>query len=194
MSRSLELLKQFRLGLCLDGGGLLHPALPTEILESAYYTPSPPDVNIAGRPLIHQFPVNTRPKAQSFGLWNQSAYAKKATADTPSPSTGILVAAPPDCVRRSPKGEGWCRLSDSNQRPTVYKTVALPAELKRHRGYPVILRDGKADKGFRKKRGRLNGRETDRRPCLFWFRVSIMSGCWRWSAARPGPRPIRSAP
>ncbi len=26
----------------------------------------------------------------------------------------------------------WCRKSDSNQRPTDYKSVALPAELYRH--------------------------------------------------------------
>src|SRR5690606_7149954 len=26
----------------------------------------------------------------------------------------------------------WCRLSDSNRRPTAYKAVALPAELSRH--------------------------------------------------------------
>lgn len=30
----------------------------------------------------------------------------------------------------SPK---WCRLSDSNQPPTDYKSVALPNELKRHK-------------------------------------------------------------
>ena len=28
----------------------------------------------------------------------------------------------------------WCRLSDSNQSPTDYKSVALPNELKRHNG------------------------------------------------------------
>src|SRR6267378_8092176 len=28
---------------------------------------------------------------------------------------------------------GWCRLTDSNRRPTVYKTAALPTELSRLR-------------------------------------------------------------
>ncbi len=26
----------------------------------------------------------------------------------------------------------WCRLSESNQQPTDYKSVALPIELRRH--------------------------------------------------------------
>ena len=29
----------------------------------------------------------------------------------------------------------WCRLSESNQSPTDYKSVALPDELKRHNKY-----------------------------------------------------------
>ena len=32
----------------------------------------------------------------------------------------------------------WCRLSDSNQPPTDYKSVALPDELKRQHHYNII--------------------------------------------------------
>lgn len=33
--------------------------------------------------------------------------------------------------QRAISSQYWCRLSESNGRPTVYKTVALPTELKR---------------------------------------------------------------
>ena len=33
----------------------------------------------------------------------------------------------------------WCRLSDSNQPPTDYKSVALPDELKRQKINKVII-------------------------------------------------------
>ena len=48
---------------------------------------------------------------------------------------------------------GWCRLRDSNPRPTVYKTVALPTELNRRR----------ATDGYQ--RGRAGAR--DRGTCFF---------------------------
>ncbi len=34
---------------------------------------------------------------------------------------------------------GWCRLSDSNRRPTAYKAVALPTELKRRLGNHINM-------------------------------------------------------
>jgi hypothetical protein len=33
----------------------------------------------------------------------------------------------------------WCRMSDSNRRPTAYKAVALPTELIRHDLYSTSL-------------------------------------------------------
>ena len=44
---------------------------------------------------------------------------------------GGAASSPPD-ARRLPGGpEIWCRLQDSNPRPSVYKTAALPTELSR---------------------------------------------------------------
>src|SRR5690606_27504185 len=42
-----------------------------------------------------------------------------------------LARAQAGAAARSGGIAGWCRLSDSNGRPTAYKAVALPAELKR---------------------------------------------------------------
>src|SRR5690606_19059244 len=42
----------------------------------------------------------------------------------------------------------WCRVSDSNRRPTAYKAVALPAELTR-RWCPIAV-DGAANQEFRR--------------------------------------------
>src|SRR5581483_1649777 len=39
------------------------------------------------------------------------------------------AANPPE--NPAPWGEDWCRLGDSNTRPTHYECVALPAELRR---------------------------------------------------------------
>jgi hypothetical protein len=44
------------------------------------------------------------------------------------------LAAPAAWGRpKSPRPTAWCRVSDSNRRPTAYKAVALPAELTRRR-------------------------------------------------------------
>lgn len=37
-----------------------------------------------------------------------------------------------DASRIQAGGAEWCRLSESNGRPTAYKAVALPTELRRH--------------------------------------------------------------
>ncbi len=41
------------------------------------------------------------------------------------------------CVQNGPS-EGWCPRTESNRRPSVYKTAALPAELQGH-GAPVSI-------------------------------------------------------
>ncbi len=43
-----------------------------------------------------------------------------------------LQSAPFDRSGTQPNIFLWCRLSESNQSPTDYKSVALPDELKRH--------------------------------------------------------------
>ena len=44
-----------------------------------------------------------------------------------------LQSAPFDRSGTQPNIFLWCRLSESNQSPTDYKSVALPDELKRHK-------------------------------------------------------------
>ena len=42
-------------------------------------------------------------------------------------------------LRTGIAASAWCRLSDSNRRPTAYKAVALPAELSRRRAAVAML-------------------------------------------------------
>ena len=43
-----------------------------------------------------------------------------------------LQSAPVDRLGTPPEIDEWCRLPESNWRPTDYKSVALPTELSRH--------------------------------------------------------------
>ena len=68
--------------------------------------------------------------------WRAQDAASAAVTDM-SPPGGALVAGPWGGAvtgvagPRMAAGDEWSRLSDSNRRPAVYKTAALPTELKR---------------------------------------------------------------
>ena len=68
--------------------------------------------------------------------WRAQDAAGAAVTDM-SPPGGALVAGPWGGAvtgvagPRTAAGDEWSRLSDSNRRPAVYKTAALPTELKR---------------------------------------------------------------
>ena len=49
--------------------------------------------------------------------------------------------------------ELWCRLSESNQRPTDYKSVALPTELSRHGAQGAALKRKALPQGLLRQRG-----------------------------------------
>ncbi len=59
--------------------------------------------------------------------------SKSVTADLQSAPFG-RSGTPPDCVLE------WCRLPESNWRPTDYKSVALPTELSRHQVLRILGR------------------------------------------------------
>ena len=50
-----------------------------------------------------------------------------------------LQSAPVDRLGTPPEIDEWCRLPESNWRPTDYKSVALPTELSRHTKLCAVL-------------------------------------------------------
>ena len=72
------------------------------------------------------------------------------------------------------KNARWCRLSDSNRRPTAYKAVALPTELKRREA-----RDYKTKHRFvfrsrsRRRRGRAGAGYTRRHVLSLFLRLVV---------------------
>src|SRR5690606_38956614 len=84
------------------------------------------------RGLVRLRPARRRPVARdglAHRLWPVRAGPDRwrSPAAAGNPATGLRTSSLSGRWRH----EWWCRLSDSNGRPTAYKAVALPAELKR---------------------------------------------------------------
>ncbi len=69
-----------------------------------------------------------------FRMWNRSLRSLKPCGFNSSAAGKLPFPRPLSPVLIE---VGWSRLPDSNRRPTVYKTVALPAELRRHFIFPL---------------------------------------------------------
>ena len=98
----------------------------------------------SGRPLMQVAMVH-RIRGQTFGgSATLALFGPQDSARTGSLATRVyrvrlqasqvwaINGAPPLYLRRGQKDwNAWCRLQESNPRPSVYKTAALPSELNR---------------------------------------------------------------
>ena len=76
----------------------------------------------------------------------------------------------------------WCRLRESNPRPTDYKSVALPSELSRHAITQFNSQPGRG-KSLVARRRDLEGRDATIERCWFFLRAISNRGRLRlWGA------------
>ena len=82
----------------------------------------------------------TNQSAQTVCLLSQARQSKEAVTGSDGTERGQNMTVGIDCGKHFPEASTlprnplilWCRLQESNPRPSDYKSAALPAELNRH--------------------------------------------------------------